>query len=398
MTVIDFLRDFVLIHEGASTYLICVHGCAILMSFLGGVSEFYKYRKTYLNLTRGWVAFAVCACLILNNASVSLLVSPEIAVSNSYHRFFFGVYYGLMISPCLSNIFSNMYLLKAVKNPEPYCNASILMIPALMILSFLFPNTLSFVYSADILLLGIEVFLCVWSAYSILRWKRSKIYLSLSFMNVMMFASIGFHIFGLMTHSEDSLRMISWIPSHMVLFCILLEYNRPGIFAFPVGESDQNMNEAISLSDNKIEKNEIVPGKTASPKKNLLQGIDLEKIEERFAKFVADQGFKDEEIRLPDFAAYLGLSVHQASYYLNQFKKLNFSEFINYHRVEEVKKLIRDNGNLNLLEIALTCGFNSPASFHRAVLKFEGVPPRELKRELQKRTLKIHYTLAEDAG
>ncbi|TGM04689.1 AraC family transcriptional regulator [Leptospira barantonii] len=397
MTVIDFLKDFVLIHEGASTYLICVHACAILMSFLGGASEFYKYRNTYLNLTRGWVAFAVCACLILNNESVSLLISPEIVASNSYHRFFFGVYYGLMISPCLSNIFSNMYLLKVVKNPEPYCNASILMIPALMILSFLFPDTLSFVYFADFLLLGIEILLGTWSVYAILRLKLSKVYLSLSFMNLMMCASIAFHLLGVMDRSADWLRMISWIPSHMVLFCILLEYNRPGIFAFQVG-SDKNGSESFAVSEIKIEKNEIVSDKIASPKKNLLIGIDLEKIDERFDKFVVDRGFRDEDIRLPDFAAYLGLSVHQASYYLNQFKKLNFSEFINYHRVEEVKRMLRDHGNLNLLEIALTCGFNSTASFHRAVMKFEGISPRELKRKLQKRTLKIHYALSESSS
>lgn len=394
--MIEFFRDFVLIHEGASTYLICVHACAILMSFFGGVSEFYKYRNTYLNLTRGWVAFAVCACLILNNASISLLISPEIEVSNSYHRFFFGLYYGLMISPCLSNIFSNMYLLKVVKNPEPYCNASILMVPAAILLSFLFPNTLSFVYFADFLLLAIEVFLGIWSAYSILRWKRSKIYFSLSFMNLLMCASIAIHILGLMNRSADLLLAISWIPSHMVLFCILLEYNHPGIFAFQI-DSDKNGASSLAVSEDELAKTDTGLEKNSS-KRNLLQGIDLGRIEEKFDKFILDRGFKDEEIRLPDFAAYLGLSVHQTSYYLNQYKKLNFPEFINFHRVEEVKKMISENAHLNLLEIALTCGFNSTASFHRAVMKFEGVPPRELKRLLQRRILKIRYALGENAG
>ncbi|MCG6162112.1 helix-turn-helix domain-containing protein [Leptospira bandrabouensis] len=130
-------------------------------------------------------------------------------------------------------------------------------------------------------------------------------------------------------------------------------------------------------------------------KKNLLEGVNLQMIENRVERFLQEKVFLDDEIRLPDFAAYLGLTVHQTSYFMNQYKKSNFPEFINYHRFEEAKNMILKESNLNLLEIALACGFNSPSSFHRASVKFAGVPPRDLKKQIYKTELDISYELQE---
>ncbi|TGM95395.1 AraC family transcriptional regulator [Leptospira yasudae] len=256
MTVIGFLKDFVLLHEAAPTYLICVHASAIVMSLFGGISEFYKYKNVYLNL---------------------------------------------------------------------------------------------------------------------------------SIQNLSMAVAVLVHLYGVSIRSTDLLLAISWVPSHIVIYCFLLEYNFPGIFALKEGIKGFRRFESRNVSATSLETSE--KEKVVAPKRNLLEGADLQIIENRIDKFVQERVFLDEEIRLPDFAAYLGLTVHQASYYLNQYRKLNFPEFINFHRFEEVKRMLREKDHLGLLEIALTCGFNSTASFHRASLKFAGLTPKELRKKVQKTQL-----------
>ncbi|EKS00495.1 transcriptional regulator, AraC family [Leptospira mayottensis 200901122] len=62
---------------------------------------------------------------------------------------------------------------------------------------------------------------------------------------------------------------------------------------------------------------------------------------------------------------------------------MRFTDFLQFHRINEVKDMIRINANYNLLNIALECGFNSASSFHRACVKYTGKSPRDLKKEIQ---------------
>lgn len=90
--------------------------------------------------------------------------------------------------------------------------------------------------------------------------------------------------------------------------------------------------------------------------------------------------FSDEELRLPDFASYLGFSTHQDSYYLNKHTSMKFADFLNMNRIEDIKRNLSNKFHMNLLQIALECGFNSASSFHRTCVKFTGKSPREFRK------------------
>ncbi|EMM97176.1 DNA-binding helix-turn-helix protein [Leptospira interrogans serovar Zanoni str. LT2156] len=122
--------------------------------------------------------------------------------------------------------------------------------------------------------------------------------------------------------------------------------------------------------------------KNKYPSRDLLEGIDLEKVKIKLNHFLDSKGFIDEELRLPDFASGLGLSTHQASYYLNQYLNMSFTDFLQFHRINEVKNMMRIKLNYNLLNIAFECGFNSASSFHRACVKYTGKSPRDLRQGL----------------
>ncbi|RHX83783.1 helix-turn-helix domain-containing protein [Leptospira stimsonii] len=161
-------------------------------------------------------------------------------------------------------------------------------------------------------------------------------------------------------------------PGLIIIYFYIIEYNFP---IFLQKEITENFTE---LEPGEYSDKTHLTGNS----RNLLEGVNLDKIEENVNQFLTNREYLDEEIRLPDFSAYIGLSTHQASYYLNHYRKLSFSDFLNYHRLEEAKQLILSKKNLNLLEIAFECGFNSPSSFRRACLKFAEKTPKELRNQL----------------
>ncbi|GIX22322.1 MAG: hypothetical protein KatS3mg121_1105 [Gammaproteobacteria bacterium] len=84
-------------------------------------------------------------------------------------------------------------------------------------------------------------------------------------------------------------------------------------------------------------------------------------------------------INLARFAEACGLRPREVSRLINSRYGQNFFEFINYHRVETVKRrLLEEDGGI--LEIALSSGFNSQSAFQRFFKKFTGMSPSEYRR------------------
>lgn len=79
----------------------------------------------------------------------------------------------------------------------------------------------------------------------------------------------------------------------------------------------------------------------------------------------------------------LGISSGYLSQIVNENAGVNFPDFINSRRVEEVKKLINDPefNRYSLLAIGLECGFNSKTSFYTNFKKETGLTPREFKNK-----------------
>lgn len=161
-----------------------------------------------------------------------------------------------------------------------------------------------------------------------------------------------------------------------IIYFFILEYNHPEFWK--VSFSSELME--VKSEDSKTQTLQTNP-------KNLVERLDISRIEEKIQKFVEDREYLDEEIRLSDFSAYIGLSLHQASYYLNNYKDLSFTDFLSFHRLEEAKRMIEQRPDINLLEVALASGFNSPSSFRRACLKFTGKPPKEFRNYVLHQTI-----------
>lgn len=97
-----------------------------------------------------------------------------------------------------------------------------------------------------------------------------------------------------------------------------------------------------------------------------------------------ERPFLNPELTLPELAAQLGSSTNELSGLINRVLGLNFFDFVNGYRVEEVKCLLQkgEHTRQTLLGIALDAGFNSKASFNRVFKKLAGQTPTEYLNSL----------------
>jgi len=87
--------------------------------------------------------------------------------------------------------------------------------------------------------------------------------------------------------------------------------------------------------------------------------------------------YLESDISLSRISKLVGKSAQNTSEIINQYAKQNFNDFINYHRIQEAKKMLLDENNkkFTISSIAFDIGFNSLSSFNTAFKKFEETTP-----------------------
>ncbi|MHA7058345.1 AraC family transcriptional regulator [Aquimarina sp. M1] len=82
-------------------------------------------------------------------------------------------------------------------------------------------------------------------------------------------------------------------------------------------------------------------------------------------------------------AKRLGISAGYLSTQINAFSDMNFSEFINFYRIQDVKQMILDKefNKYSLLAIGLEAGFKSKTTFYTAFKKETGMTPNTFKKK-----------------
>ncbi|EMN55490.1 DNA-binding helix-turn-helix protein [Leptospira interrogans serovar Autumnalis str. LP101] len=351
--------------------IIYFHAFGVVIGFLLGFSKLLSsdgFSKSY-----GSVLQSAAFFLILNNG---ILIDQGTLRNDS--RIFFGSYYGLVIYSSLAVLVCFQYVLESFDNPWLYCKRLLGIVPITILLSYFIPD-FYFISFTDILGFAISIFTFIWSLRKVLKSNKPILYLNLPFLSFLISICFVFDFLGTVFNKKDFFLLTEMIPGSVICYTIVLERFFPSLFNKTVTIPNSNITNEIEL--------ETIPEvketqKNKYPSRDLLEGINLEKVKTKLNHFLDSKGFIDEELRLPDFASGLGLSTHQASYYLNQYLNMSFTDFLQFHRINEVKNMMRIKANYNLLNIAFECGFNSASSFHRACVKYTGKSPRDLRQEL----------------
>tara|TARA_R110001632_G_scaffold144870_2_gene261598 strand:+ start:1854 stop:2975 length:1122 start_codon:yes stop_codon:yes gene_type:complete len=94
--------------------------------------------------------------------------------------------------------------------------------------------------------------------------------------------------------------------------------------------------------------------------------------------------FKNANLNLSQLALDLDASSKELSRHINEVHQMNFSEYLNKYRVENVKKLLasKDAQKYTLVTLAETAGFSSKSSFNAIFKKTTGLTPSAYKKQI----------------
>jgi AraC-like DNA-binding protein len=123
----------------------------------------------------------------------------------------------------------------------------------------------------------------------------------------------------------------------------------------------------------------------AREKKRLLDKQEELLIREGLERLVKSGDFLFESsLTLTLLATRLGVSTHQLSYYFNTCVGTGFSAWHNKTKIERAKKLLADNGDASIIEIAFDCGFGSKTVFNEQFKRLVGMTPTEFRATKKK--------------
>ncbi len=115
---------------------------------------------------------------------------------------------------------------------------------------------------------------------------------------------------------------------------------------------------------------------------NLDRKASKELYQNLLAIFQEEKLFLKPDLSLNSIAERLMLSTRNVSQIINENGQQNFHEFVNQHRIERAKMILRDGKNKNekMAVIAYDSGFGNVTSFNVAFKKSTGLTPSEYKR------------------
>lgn len=199
-----------------------------------------------------------------------------------------------------------------------------------------------------------------------LDWMRKLIYTFGVVWSVLMIFTTIHHVFGL----------FSWSFCTNGLFLSL------SVFILLIGFLGLNQKEIfVQYPDKQIEY--VIDEPKVKYATTLLKEDEMEDYIKIIEQYINEEKpYLNADISLPELSERMNIPSHHLSRVINEKLNLNFFDFINQYRVEEVKSRIHDPQyeHLSLLGIAFDSGFNTKSAFNRVFKKMTGMTPSEFKR------------------
>ncbi len=135
-----------------------------------------------------------------------------------------------------------------------------------------------------------------------------------------------------------------------------------------------------------FEENQFVTDSSSGEKYagSTLKETDAEAYTEKLKIYMAEmKPYLNPDLNLPQLAGELNIPSHHLSQVINKNIGLNFFDFVNRYRVEEVKNKINhpDYQKFSVLGIAFEAGFNSKSAFNRVFKNITDQTPTQFKKQ-----------------
>lgn len=139
--------------------------------------------------------------------------------------------------------------------------------------------------------------------------------------------------------------------------------------------------EPVVSDENEIPVNRVIDRKDnmARSLNDKLRGEDL--YERLIIYFNQKKPYLRQNLKIKEVALYLYSNKTYLSRIINDKHNLNFNQFVNYYRIEEVKRLFMEDPSLNIQELCTRSGFGSMATFSIAFRYYLGNTPADWCKE-----------------
>ncbi len=205
-----------------------------------------------------------------------------------------------------------------------------------------------------------------------LNWLRKLVYIFGGIWTILMIFAIVHHVF----------HMFSWI------FCAHGLSLSLSSFIILIGYYGLKQKEIfIQYPERNIE---VITEPKTKYAGIFLKETDIEHYVSKLKHFMATKKpYLGADLSLPELANKLEIPSHHLSRIINEEFDVNFFDFVNQYRIEEVKSRIGNPefDNLSLLGIAFDSGFNTKSAFNRVFKKMTGFTPSEYKNKISDATL-----------
>ncbi len=165
----------------------------------------------------------------------------------------------------------------------------------------------------------------------------------------------------------------------MIMYYIAITgYSNASIATIPFQFDSLQSNKVFLLPSNENEIIEEIDFEEINPAETVSDEVSQLKIK-IILLFETENLSQNSELTLSEIAKKLNTNISVISKVVNQGFQMNFNDFVNQYRVEEVKKAFEkgEHKKTTLLGIAFDCGFNSKATFNRAFKKNTGFSPKD---------------------
>lgn len=148
----------------------------------------------------------------------------------------------------------------------------------------------------------------------------------------------------------------------IVLLLILILNNRRAGLETLVGSIETG----VSVTQTESKKNE----ESVADYQSLFAILDKEMREQKW--------YCQPRLTLNQLSDLCGLSTRDISRSINLVAGVSFNDYINQHRIEQIKRAINDE-NINFTDLAFVAGFSSKATFNQSFKKATGMTPSEFR-------------------
>ncbi|RCK21831.1 AraC family transcriptional regulator [Thalassospira profundimaris] len=246
---------------------------------------------------------------------------------------------------------------------------------------------------ANLVLLAIVILFCVsFIAYMAGIWRRARRYLRQAdwqlqadsermrrwIIELLVGMTVLFSVFTLTNLLDLFVFQAEWLSLGVKVGFVLVFFRMCQVIAhnpaiFVQAETEDGISDNLSACQ---EGDQGGNARQAQISRAIVDDSGIARIHTRLTGIVSDSDIMlDPLLTMPKLAAAVGATPNQLSFVLNQHLGKSFFDFVNEVRINTASRLLIDEPDRTILDIATEVGFNSKSTFNQAFKKITGQTP-----------------------